>query len=170
MTQEFWLVFLARGVTGLLVAWVAGALFFFAAFYVFLPGTPPLSVLTPTLVTVSALGCGAGTASAWFQPGRHSWSAALSATAVLAALAGAWAAFLIGTPDAQARLVDIQTGEVVERGSRFSGLITRPGLQATLLGGTLAANLAVAAGHLTRALRRPPPTRQSGTAGRRLSP
>lgn len=153
MTQEFWLVLLARAAIGLLIAWLAGAFAFFAAFYVLFPGTPSLAVLTPALVTLTALGAGLGVAIAWFQPGRTGWVAGLIGAAVAAALAGGWVAFLVGAPEAPARLIDIQTGEAVTRGSRVTGLITKPGLQATLLGGTLAGNLAGAVGHFLRALR-----------------
>lgn len=147
LTQEFWLVHLARTVIGLFTAWLAGALAFFATFYVLLPGTPSLSVLTPSLVTFTALGCGLGAVVAWFQPGRASWVAGLIAATLAAAVMGGWIAFLVGTPEAHARVIDIQTGEVVVRGNRVTGLITRPGLQATLLGGTLAANVAAATWH-----------------------
>lgn len=167
LTQEFWLVQLARTVIGLLTAWLAGALAFFAVFYVLLPGTPSLSVLTPSLVTFTAFGCGLGAAIAWFQPGKAGWTVGLIATTITAGLVGGWVAFLVGTPEAQSHLIDIQTGEAVVRGNRVTGLITRPGLQATLLGATLAANVAAAMWHLLRAMReRVVRRRHPPTAGR----
>jgi hypothetical protein len=150
MTQEFWLVLAARVVIGLLAAWTLGAIGFFVAFYVIFPGTASLVVLTPTIVSLTALGSGAGGMAAWFRPDRRRWVTALGVSTLIAAAVGGWAGFLAGTPDRDPGVIDIQTGRTVERGSPVTELITTPGLSATVLGGTLAANLAGAAGYVLR--------------------
>lgn len=150
MTQEFWLVLAARVVIGLLAAWSTGAVGFFVAFYLIFPGTTSLAVLTPTIVTLTALGSGAGGMAAWLRPDSRRWVMGLAVSTLIAATVGGWAGFLAGTPETRAKVIDIQTGRAVERGNPVTELITTPGLSATVLGGTLAANLAGAAGYVFR--------------------
>lgn len=150
MTQEFWLVLAARAMIGLLAAWVLGAVGFLAAFYVLFPGTPSLAILTPATVTMTALGCSVGAMVAWFRPDRSGWVIGMGVTILVAAQAGGWAGFWAGTPEATAQVIDIQTGQAIERGNPVTELITRPGLGATVLGGTLGANLAAITAYVLR--------------------
>ena len=163
MTQEFWLVLVARAVIGLLAAWVLGAAGFFVAFYLVFPGATSLAVLTPTIVSLTALGSGAGGMAAWFRPDGRRWVIALGVSALIAAIVGGWLGFLAGTPEMKAGVIDIQTGRTVGRGNPVTELITTPGLSATVLGGTLAANVAGAAGYVFRiASTKRTPSRRTG--------
>jgi len=154
LTQEFWAVLVARAFMGLLAAWAMGAVGFFVAFYLIFPGTTTsLMVLTPTAVSLTALGTGLGGTAAWLRPDRRRWVAGLTAAVLIAAMVGGWAGFLTGVPETTGEVIDIQSGKPVEPGNPVTRLVTNRELGATVLGGTVAANLIGAAGYLFRVTR-----------------
>ena len=153
MGQDLAIAFAGRIAVGLGLAIVAGVVAFFFGWLVVLAGVRSFSVLTPAIVTIVGAGSGLGSAIAWIIPGttrRRLVTPFL--LAIVAALAGGWIGFLVGSPPAL-NLVRADTLEAITFGPVFQELITRAGLQAAVIGGAVGANLVGGAAYLFIGLR-----------------
>lgn len=154
MRQDLAIAFAGRIAVGLVLAFAAGVAAFFVGWLVILVGVRSFSVLTPSIVTIVGAGSGLGSALAWIIPGttrRRLVSAFL--LAFVAALAGAWIGFLVGSPSTPVNLVRADTLEAITFGPVFQELITRDGLQAAMIGSGVGANLVGGAAYLFIGLR-----------------